>query len=185
VTNGDPDAAKVQLAKAVTAANQPPNPPSWVQKWQIFLALASFVGAFAVALVLILHGPPAPKTPEASDSEATPSSKPSGQPTSIVLTAAGDSAPQQGDSGNQSGSSGSSGEPAPDNSGEPSTSGEPPESDQGQGDEESEEGSSADSLANLNEQAPWAFAIVALLVGAFLATGKSLNFGGAGGPGNP
>jgi hypothetical protein len=53
----------------------------------------------------------------------------------------------------------------------------------GNGDEPSTgtagESEPSDSLANLNEQAPWAFAIVALLVGAFLATGKTFNVLGA------
>jgi hypothetical protein len=38
---------------------------------------------------------------------------------------------------------------------------------------------SSDSTTSLNEEAPWVFAIVALLVGAFLAAGQSFDFGGS------
>ena len=48
---------------------------------------------------------------------------------------------------------------------------------QGSGNDET----SAEPTSTLNEEAPWAFAIIALLVGAFLAAGQSLSFGGGGG----
>jgi hypothetical protein len=50
------------------------------------------------------------------------------------------------------------------------------------GAEASGNGEGDESSAALNEEAPWVFAIVALLVGAFLAGGQSLGLGGGASP---
>ncbi len=160
MTNGDP---AHPLTKALADATKPPEPPRWVRFAQMGLAALSFGGAFAVALILLLHGPPAPKTPEEPNGTSG-----SGQTTSAPSTGGGSityvAAEEGGSSGGTEEGGGESGE-------------------EGGGESEEEgggesEGAIPDSFANLNEQAPWAFAIVALLIGAFIATGKSLNFSG-------
>jgi hypothetical protein len=163
MTNGDPE-ARPALAEALAAATKTPEPSLWVRIVQLAFAGLCFAGAIAVALVLVLHGPPAPKTPDepsaTSGSEKTTVAEPNG---GGLVTYVGDGE-EPGD------------ESDPGTEGEPGGEGEPG-SEGGEGGEESE-GSIDNSLADLNEQAPWAFAIVALLVGAFITTGKSLNFNG-------
>lgn len=168
------DDPKTTLARAVAKASAPPEPPGWVQKWQMLLAAICLVGAIGFAFVLLLKGPPAPKTPDGAGNGSDTNAA-SGQEAGTgagVATAAfvADPAPGGDDDGAASGSTGTSGSTPSD-----------AEDDDGESTEDEPETVTADSLANLNDQAPWAFAIVALLVGAFIATGKTLNFGGGGG----
>ncbi|HET8955349.1 MAG TPA: hypothetical protein VFN18_06800 [Solirubrobacterales bacterium] len=156
----DPQA---KLAAVVAKASAPPEPPSWVQRWQMIFAGLLFITAMGLAFYLVAEGPPAPKAPdaatEASDSESTKE-----EPTAAAfLTAEAEPLPEDG--------GGEAGE------GE-TEEGETEEGPSEEGESEEESGA---SLASLNEQAPWAFAIVALLVGAFLATGKNLSFAGVSG----
>ena len=181
----DPQA---ELVKAVAEANRPPSPPEWVQESQMLLAAVLFLLAFGFAFLLVLKGPPAPKAAEGSDDKSTPATitgpsgpttGPSGPTTSAFqLTAEGEPPPAEGDEGGGV-APGDSPETGTTGTTEPGKEGEPVEEPAGgDGTEKSEEGEDEDSLASLNEQAPWAFAIVALLVGAFLATGKTLSFSG-------
>jgi hypothetical protein len=154
MTNGEPAAPAEPggLAKAVVAANQDPEPPAWVRAFQMALAVLCIAGAFAVAIILVTQGPPAPKPPEESNNASGSTKTTSAAPRqSALITYAATE--------DESSSEEEGGEESEEGAGEP-------------------EGSIPDSLSNLNEQAPWAFAIVALLVGAFIATGKSLNFSG-------
>lgn len=183
-TTPDPQA---ELLKAVADANRPPNPPEWVQEIQMLLAGLLFLFAFAFAFLLVLKGPPAPKAAEGSDDKSTPAAitGPSGPTTGMSgpttsafqLTAEGEP-PAPGTTGEGGVSPGDSPEPGTPGTTEPGKEGEPTEPEGSGTTEKSEEGEGEDSLASLNEQAPWAFAIVALLVGAFLATGKTLSFSG-------
>lgn len=157
-----PTDPQARLAAVVANANRPPEPPKWVQKAQIALAVVLFLGAFWIAHQLVTDGPPPPKTPESSTETAQQASD--GEKKTALLMAAGtDPAQPDGGGGNGSGTV------------------DPNQADDGESGGAEEEGSSSgESLASLNEQAPWAFAIVALLVGAFLATGKTLSFSGVG-----
>ena len=148
--------AQAKLAAVVEKATAPPEPPAWVQKWQMGFAGLLLVMAVGLAFYLVAEGPPAPKAPEAT-AEASTSGGTGEEPTAVALAAEAEPLPDEGD-------------------GEDPAEGEGGSSD---GDESEEE--SSDSLASLNEQAPWAFAIVALLVAAFLATGKTLSFAGVSG----
>lgn len=191
MTNVDPEVAQ-QLAAAVAHTTKPPEPPRWVQGWQMIFAAFCLLGGVAVALVLILHGPPAPKEAEAtggdSNSQAAKAA-PTGMalhrpsaPVAVYVAAAGEeTTPAGGEGGGETTPSGSDGGPSTGAAGEPSSgSGQGSSGCDSGGDSECSESEPSesepsDSLANLNEQAPWAFAIVALLVGAFLATGKTFN----------
>lgn len=151
MSNGEPgDAgAQTKLAQVVAEANRPPEPSKWVQICQMAFAALLFVGALAIALVLVLHGPPAPKS-------ADESGEGSGSTAAVGFTAQLRSptvfTSEEDGQGKEEGG----------------------EENEEENEDNGEEGEG--SLANLNEQAPWAFTIVALLVGAFLATGKTLNF---------
>lgn len=151
----DPQA---KLAAVVAKATAPPEPPSWVQRWQMIFAGLLLVMAMGLAFYLVAEGPPAPKAPDAT-AEASNSDGGEEEPTAVAsLTAEAEPLPEE-DEGD-----------------------DPAESEEGSADEGESEEESSDSLASLNEQAPWAFAIVALLVAAFLATGKTLSFAGVSGP---
>jgi hypothetical protein len=181
MTNVDPKVAQ-KLAAAVAHTTKPPKPPGWVQGLQMAFASFCLLGGVAVALVLILHGPPAPKEAEATGGANSQAAKAGAAGTALhrqpaplsVYVAAGDeeTTPAGGEGRADTTPSGEGGEPSP---GSGSESGECDSS----GESECGESEPSDSLANLNEQAPWAFAIIALLVGAFLATGKTLNVLGA------
>jgi hypothetical protein len=150
----DPQA---KLAAVVAKASAPPEPPSWVQRWQMIFAGLLFITAMGLAFYLVAEGPPAPKAPDAA-TEASDSGGAEEEPTAAAfLTAEAEPLPEEGE-GEDGG-----------------------EADEGSGDEDESEEESGASLASLNEQAPWAFAIVALLVAAFLATGKNLSFAGVSG----
>lgn len=174
MTNGKPTAQE-HLSKAVANSTKAPEPSLWVRIVQMVFAGLTLGGAVAVALLLILHGPPAPKEPEGPEGDSgsktakTTSTAASGSVATYLMASSGESAPAADGGGGAPASGDSGGEPP---AGTDQGSGE---GDEGGGESE---GSTADSLANLNEQAPWAFAIVALLAGAFIATGKSLNFNG-------
>jgi hypothetical protein len=191
----DPQA---ELIKAVANANPAPQPPEWVQESQMALAALLFLLAFALAFLLVFKGPPAPKASEGSEGGTAPTkttgpsgqsgpSGPSGPTTSALhLTAASEPAPGSGEGGSSPGDSPAPGEGGGAPGEEPGGEGTTDEATDGTTDgatDGADEGSSTDSLASLDEQAPWAFAIVALLVGAFLATGKTLSFGGISGGG--
>ena len=180
MTNGKPTAQE-HLSKAVADSTKAPEPSLWVRIVQMVFAGLTLGGAVAVALLLILHGPPAPKEPEGPEGESgsktakTTSAAASGSVATYLVASSDEPAPAADGEGGAPASGGSGGEPA---AGSDQGSGEGDEGGgESEGSEESES-STADSLANLNEQAPWALAIVALLVGAFIATGKSLNFNG-------
>lgn len=157
MNNGPKPADPQALAAVVAKAAAPPEPPSWVQKWQMGFAGLLLVMAMGLAFYLVAEGPPAPKAPDATAATSTVGGAEE-EPTAVAsLTAAAEPLPGEGD-------------------------GEAPaEAEEGSSGEDESEGESSDSLASLNEQAPWAFAIVALLVAAFLATGKTLSFAGVGG----
>jgi hypothetical protein len=149
--------AQAKLAAVVAKATAPPEPPAWVQKWQMGFAGLLLVMAMGLAFYLVAEGPPAPKAPDPT-AESSTSGGAEQEPTAVAsLTAEAEPLPEEGE-----GEGPAEGEEGP-----------------SEGDESEEE--SSDSLASLNEQAPWAFAIVALLVAAFLATGKTLSFAGVSG----
>jgi cobalamin biosynthesis Mg chelatase CobN len=177
MANGD-STAQQQLAKAVADSNKAPEPSLWVRIVQMMFAGLSFGGAVAVALILLLHGPPAPKEPEAP--EGNSGSKTTKTTSGNATSAASESVTYvvASSDGSTSAAGNGGGSSASGDWGDESSTGDDQGSGDADGDSEESESSTADSLANLNEQAPWAFAIVALLVGAFMATGKSLNFNG-------
>jgi cobalamin biosynthesis Mg chelatase CobN len=148
------DEAKENLAAAALLATAP-DPKRWVQGWQMGLAMAVLVGAFALAGYLTLHGPPAPKAATTQLTETKENGTESTETTTATAvvgaaarTAGSSTTPTDPSSVAAAGGSG----------------------------ESSEEG---ESLANLSKQGPWAFTIVALLAAVFLATGKTLNVGGS------
>lgn len=169
---GDAETAHRELVNAAIEANTP-EPTAWVRAVQLLLAATALGGAIAIALILVLTGPPAPKeaTAEGTGSGGTVSSS---TKSSLHRSAESNAAAPlavatrlaEGESGESSGGGETEG-------GEAGESGEGGEAESA-GESESEEG--GESLANLSKQGPWAFAIVALLVAAFIATGKSLNF---------
>jgi cobalamin biosynthesis Mg chelatase CobN len=139
-----------------------PAPSKEVRRTQLRMGWLCVIGAFAVAAWLVAVGPPAPNSDEASETTATPGTS------GVALVAA----PQEGASGAESEGEAPSG-----------TENEQPEG-ESPGDEPSESGSApeeseSDTTSSLNEEAPWVFVIVALVVGAFLAAGQSLGFGGS------
>lgn len=192
--DGDTQDGARLLAAALEAPDQASESPKWVQKWQMFLALLCILIAGAVSMYMLVEGPAAPREPEGNG--AATSAEQSGgdsgdsalnsseqvrfavadEPTPGAGTAPGDT-PAPGDSTEPDGSSGT-----PD--GDSTQEGEEGEEGEeggaaGSGSEPDDSAGTAEALANMNDQAPWAFAIVALLVGAFIATGKSFNFNGA------
>ena len=157
-----------------------PEPPGWARGVQLFLALLCIVGAFGIAAYMVCEGPPAPKAAEVGeDGGGDESGAEAGIGALAVSSAPPETAPSPGNPTTPN---------APDSSG-----GAPPGGDAGgtDGSEGQEEGATGtdDETASLNEEAPWAFAIVGLIVGAFLAAGQSLGFGSGGGgkatEGNP
>jgi hypothetical protein len=179
-------APQVKLAEVVAKATPPPEPPRWVQGWQMFFAGVLFVAALGLAFFLVAEGPPAPKAPEGSTEavEETPESPAPGdsgqkETSAIRFTAEAEPSPPDGggESGTEPGDSGESPAPAPSDPEDDGSDDGSEDGSAGNGASE-EEDSSGESLASLNEQAPWAFAIVALLVATFLATGKTLSFAG-------
>jgi hypothetical protein len=173
-----PDQKK--LAAAALAATAP-TPPAWAQWGQMVLALLALMGAFGIAGILVIGGPPAPeaatvKLTETKKNEAgettetttrtgvvgaqvtgTEASSPVVEETPEIT--AKEKEEKEEEDGVETPSGGEESKPA----------------------EETETAEEGESLANLSKQGPWAFAIVALLVGAFIATGKSLNVGGKAG----
>jgi hypothetical protein len=146
-------------------------------RWgQWALGVLCVLGAFGLAFVLVLAGPPSPETAsKAQYSQSMPSA--TGEATA---TPVGELALLTNDT-----STGTTDPPPPS---EEVQEDSPPTSPEGDspGDatedsgapEESEEDGDETATAVLDEQAPWVFAIVALLVGAFLAAGQSISFGG-------
>lgn len=152
----------VKLAAAALAATAP-NPKEWVQKVQMWIAFGVLVAAFGLAGLLVLHGPPAPKAASGEVTEKTESVS-GGKTTETETTRSGVvGVPIKTPAAASTGEGEGEGEAA---------AGTTEASSSGGGSEEGE------SLANLSKQGPWAFAIVALLVGVFLATGKSMTVGG-------
>jgi hypothetical protein len=154
-----PDATQLhtELAKAAVSAATP-EPPLFVRLTQLLLAAVALGGALAIALILVLSGPPAPKVPTGGE-EAGTTSAVEGEGTAGAFSGSGTTAralvSESGEGGEAEGGA---------------------EGQSGEEEEEAEDG--GESLADLSKQGPWAFAIVALLVAAFIATGKSLNFSG-------
>ncbi len=142
---------KLAAAASLTTA---PNPKRWVQGWQMGLAVAVLVGAFALAGYLTIHGPPAPKvaTAELTETKKT-GTEPAESTTSAAVVGASVATAASSSAGSE-------------------------ESAESGGSESSGSAEEGESLANLSKQGPWAFAIVALLAAVFLATGKTLNVGG-------
>ncbi len=173
MTSVDPKVAQ-QLAAAVADTTQPAEPPRWVQGCQMLFAALCLAGGIAVALVLILHGPPAPKEAEATGETSSSATAKTHESGVALHPAPASAAVYVGTAGEEAAAAGSEGSVTCESSGGSECGeSEPSESEPSQ--PEASESEPPDSLANLNEQAPWAFAIVALLVGAFLATGRSLN----------
>lgn len=144
-----------------------PSPSKGVRVAQLLLALVCISGAMFVAFWLVVEGPPTPKT-----STEESGSKPAAAVALASSPAADSGSGSNGSAPNGSGDAGSNGSSGSSTSdGEPSEPQCPASADQCPEDE---------STSSLNEEAPWAFAIAALLVGAFLAAGQSLGFGGGG-----
>jgi hypothetical protein len=142
------------------------------RKWQRALSFLCVAGAFFVAIWLVTSGPPTPKSDESA------SSKTAAKEVSIALAAVpSDGNASGGSSGDEAGQGGQSGQ-SPESSAGDEPECQPPEDD-GSGDEAcGDEGEGeGEATSSLNGEAPWVFAIVALLVGAFLASGQSLGFG--------
>jgi hypothetical protein len=127
------------------------SPSKGIRAAQVLLALICVVGAFVVAVRLVKQGPPAPKATVAVEEAQQEAPK-----TAALITSAAGHA--NASSAQGAGSGTAEGETEGD-----SSSGTAPEEE--------------DSTSSLNEQGPWAFAIVALVIGAFLAAGQSLSFG--------
>lgn len=141
------------------------SPSKTDRKWQRGLGLLCIAGALFVAIWLVIAGPPTPKTSEAESADAA---KVTGVDTALTAaTTPGDAAP-----GGDSTPGGTPGQSSDDS--EPDQPTPPDQDSEGSGESEGE----ADTTSSLNGEAPWVFAIVALLVGAFLAAGQSLGFGG-------
>jgi hypothetical protein len=166
-----------ELAQAAVSAATP-EPTRFVRVAQLILAAVSLGGAMAIALILVLGGPPAPKEPTGAESAESASavegeaksnalSGTGATATTLVGDATGEAEAEGGEAtGSNESTEGGEAEGGSSEGGAEDQSGE----------EEAEGG--GESLADLSKQGPWAFAIVALLVGAFIATGKSLNFSG-------
>jgi hypothetical protein len=151
-----------ELVAAAAAANSP-EPTAWVRAVQLLIAAAAMGAAIAVALILVLQGQPAPNEPAEAGAQ---SQEQSGAPRSQGSeTGMNTSAPAVYRFVGEAGAAG--GETEPEAEGESASEGE------------------SESLANLSKQGPWAFAIVAMLVAAFVATGKSLNFSAPKSNGDP
>jgi hypothetical protein len=149
---GEEQERHAELVKAVVESNTP-EPTPLVRAAQLVLAFLAMAGAIAIALILVLQGPPAPKEPtpdtkSSMEEKAPKTTKSTDQKASVEFAASTEEEPESTETETKTESEGESG------------------------------GESEESLANLSKQGPWAFAIVALLVAAFIATGKSLGFSG-------
>lgn len=165
------------------------SPDRTLRKAQMWLGAACMLAAFVLAFVLISKGPPAPNSAVKEETLAE------------AVTAGASAAPQPAtEAGANSSSEGASGAsstgaallaadpPAGQEAGGPA-----PGDDTGTGDEssgsepapggeepavETPSPEGLDALtSHLDEQAPWVFAIIALLVGSFLTAGQSISFG--------
>jgi hypothetical protein len=157
------------VAAALAAAA--PSPTTWAQKAQMGIAFIALTLAFGLAFVLVLKGPPSPKAATVNLTEKTENE--SGETTAATTRTgvvgaqlATATVPAAAPAGEEAQAEGEGGEEGTIPAGGATTA---------SAGEASEGGEEGESLANLSKQGPWAFAIVALLVAAFVATGKSLS----------
>lgn len=158
-----------------------PTPGKYVRFVQGVMAIGCVAGAFLIAILLVTTGPPEPKTAAATQySDTVPQATgPAAEDTNtgrvpdaaVAVYAVTDGEGATGADGTTNEEDGTGEEGA---TGEDGVAGEPVS------ESECESSDSAEcetSTSILSEEAPWAFAIVALLVGAFLITGKTINLG--------